>query len=272
MVRLLHSPRWLWPPKNKPDPPGPTPPPRHPSQRPHAPPPPPLGQAPHPENRAHGRPAPSHNALGVSADTEPRAEQMAKKTPTLSLWPRPSSPSAPLPPPASPSPSAWSSAADPGGRGRPCRDPGRDRPWGAGGARNGGAVPLRPGAEVDQSPLPPRAATMSGRLTAGAATAPAPTESRTRGRKVRPGTGDRSTDGGVHKEEAGEKEDGGPWCITSSSSDDGSTPSKDTDGALRSCRPSREEGTGMGIGGELERGGDAMKAARWKDWDGGGAA
>lgn len=184
---------------------------------------------------------------------------MARKTPTLSLLPMPSPPST-APSPASPSLTGVVPATVPGSPGRPCREPRREPTCEMGGAKNG-AVPLRP-APLSDFPSPPRAATMSGRLTPGAATtAPVPTESRTRGREPPPGRADRSVAGGVHSEEAGVKEEGGEWCMTSSSKDEWGMLSSDKDGAVRSSCPFRAGGTGMGMEGVAERRGDDMVAA-----------
>lgn len=184
---------------------------------------------------------------------------MAKKTPTLSLLPMPStSPAAPSP--ASPSLTGVAPAGAPGIPGRPCREPRREPACETGGARNG-AVPLRPGSLSDQLRSPPRAATMSGRLTAGAATAPAPTESRTRGREPVPGRGDCSVAGGVHSEDAGVKEEGGNWYMTSSNKDEWGMLSSDREGEVRPPCPFRDGGTGIGMGGDVERGGGDMATA-----------
>lgn len=194
------------------------PPPWGPTPSSRRPPPPSLGQAQHLTHTGHDGPFACHNTFGASDDTELNAEQMARKTPTLSLLPMPSPPST-APSPASPSLTGVVPATAPGSPGRPCREPRREPTCEMGGARNG-AVPLRP-APFSDFPSPPMAATMSGRLTPGAATtAPVPTESRTRGREPPPGRADRSVAGGVHSEEAGVKEEGGEWCMTSSSKDE----------------------------------------------------
>jgi len=95
---------------------------------------------------------------------------------------------------------------------------------------------------------------MSGRLTAGAATAVAPTWSRTRGRvRPLPGRGDCSPDGGVHSDNAGVKEEDGVWWMTSPGKDEWMTSSSDT-GSLGAF-------DGMGMGGVVERERDDMMAA-----------
>lgn len=195
----------------------------------------PLRQAQQLVQRAHDRPSVGHNVFGASDDTELKAEQMARKTPTLSLLPMPST-SSRAPSPASPSLTGVAPATDPETPGGPFRDPRRELDWDTGGARIG-AVPPRPGSLSVEVTPPPRAATMSGRLTAGAATAPAPTESRTRGRKPPPGRGDRSVAGGVHSEDAGVKEEGGEWYMTSSSKDEWGMLSSDIDGEVGSPCP-----------------------------------
>lgn len=193
---------------------------------------------------------------------------MARKTPTLSLLPMPSPPST-APSPVSPSLTGVVPATAPGSPGRPCRELRREPTCEMGGAKNG-AVPLRP-APFSDLPSPLRDATMSGRLTPGAATtAPVPTESRTRAREPPSGRTDRSVAGGVHSEDAGVKEEGGEWCMTSSSKDEDEWGmlSSDKDGEVHSPCPFRAGGTGMGMEGVVERrGGDMVAAAGRREKD-----